>query len=187
MQPETSRHNIMPKFLDYQRGIVTKNFGLLSCLSRVAECNFKRKLRFKTSRSSHRCSNANAKFQFFLRNTTGNCSFDAYRQLILHITIHTRTCHIIRLSKFQKERRNENQKSMTQNYLKIEKFRVIMKKEEHLQNLYLQLRSITAKFLSRQKYYIETLQAMEILLLKVLCEEDFGHELQQYLHFLAMS
>ena len=33
------------------------------------------------------------------------------------------------------------------------------------------------KILSQQKYYIETLQAMDILLLKALCEEDFGHEL----------
>ena len=62
-----------------------------------------------------------------------------------------------------------------------------MGEEKLLQNLYLQLRSTTTKFLSQQKYYIETLQAMEILLLKALREEDFGHELQQYLRFLAMS
>ena len=42
---------------------------------------------------------------------------------------------------------------------------------------YLQLRSTTIKFLSQQKCYIEILQAMEILLLKALCEEDFGYEL----------
>ena len=52
-----------------------------------------------------------------------------------------------------------------------------MRKEKLLLNLYLQLRSTTTKFLSQQKYYIETLQAMEILLLKALREEDFGHEL----------
>ena len=66
---------------------------------------------------------------------------------------------------------------MTQNHLKKEKFRVIMRKKKLLLNLYLQLRSTTTKFLSQQKYYIETLQAMEILLLKALREEDFGHEL----------
>ena len=60
---------------------------------------------------------------------------------------------------------------------KKEKFWVIMGEEKLLQNLYLQLRSTTTKFLSQQKYYIETLQAMEILLLKALREEDFGHEL----------
>ena len=52
-----------------------------------------------------------------------------------------------------------------------------MGKEKLLQNLYLQLRSTTTKFLFQQKYYIETLQGMEILLLKALREEDFGHEL----------
>ena len=31
--------------------------------------------------------------------------------------------------------------------------------------------------LSHQKYYIATIQVMEIMLLKALCEEDFGHEL----------
>ena len=31
----------------------------------------------------------------------------------------------------------------------------------------------------QQKDYIETLQTMEILLLKMLLEEHFGHELQQ--------
>ena len=60
-------------------------------------------------------------------------------------------------------------------------------KKGEAQNVYLQLRSTTTKFLSQQKYYIETLQAMEILLLKALREEDFGHELEQYLRFLAMS
>ena len=44
--------------------------------------------------------------------------------------------------------------------------------------LYLQFRSgTTTKLLSQQKYYIETLQAIEILLSKALREEDFGHEL----------
>ena len=37
--------------------------------------------------------------------------------------------------------------------------------------------SATTKFLSQHKYYIRTLQAMEILLLKALRKEDFGHEL----------
>ena len=40
----------------------------------------------------------------------------------------------------------------------------------------IQLRSTTTKFLSQQKYYTETLQAMQMLL-KALREEDFGHEL----------
>ena len=40
----------------------------------------------------------------------------------------------------------------------------------------MQSRSTTTKFLSQQKYYIETFQAMEILHLKALREEDFGHE-----------
>ena len=40
----------------------------------------------------------------------------------------------------------------------------------------MQLRSTTIKFLSKQKYYTETLQAMQMLL-KALREEDFGHEL----------
>ena len=66
---------------------------------------------------------------------------------------------------------------MTQNHLKKETFWVIMRKEKLLKNLHLQLRNTTTKFLSQQKYYTETLQAMEILLLKVLCEEDFGHQL----------
>ena len=52
-----------------------------------------------------------------------------------------------------------------------------MRKEKILWNLYLQLRSTTARILSQQKYYFETLQAMEFLLLKAFCEEDFGHEL----------
>ena len=43
------------------------------------------------------------------------------------------------------------------------------------------------RFLSQHKDYIGTLQGMEILLLKVLHEEYFGHELSQYLCFLAMS
>ena len=37
----------------------------------------------------------------------------------------------------------------------------------------------------KQKDYIETLQTMEILLLKALCEEDFGHELQQMPSFFS--
>ena len=44
--------------------------------------------------------------------------------------------------------------------------------------LYLQLRSsIATKLLSQQKYYIETLHVIELLLLKALREEDFGEEL----------
>ena len=37
----------------------------------------------------------------------------------------------------------------------------------------------------QQKDYIETLQAMERLLLKVYREEDFGHELQQMSSFFS--
>ena len=59
--------------------------------------------------------------------------------------------------------------------------------------MYLQLRNTTVKFYIKQfdivvncirdrfqqKDYIETLQTMEMLLLKVFREEDFGHEIQQ--------
>ena len=72
-----------------------------------------------------------------------------------------------------------------------------MRKEKLLQNLYLQLRNTTVKFYIKQfdivvncirdrfqqKDYIETYQTMEMLLLKVLREEDFGHELQQIFVF----
>ena len=68
----------------------------LSCLSRVAGCSFKGKSRFKSSKSSHRMSNANAKFQFLFWNTTGNFSFEAW-QLILYFTIHTHV-HVIQSS-----------------------------------------------------------------------------------------
>ena len=37
----------------------------------------------------------------------------------------------------------------------------------------------------QQKEYIEALQTMEILLLKVLREEGFGHELQQMPSFIT--
>ena len=37
----------------------------------------------------------------------------------------------------------------------------------------------------QQKGYIETLQTMEILLLKALRKEDFGHELQQMSSFFS--
>ena len=37
----------------------------------------------------------------------------------------------------------------------------------------------------QQKDYIETLQTMEILLLKAFCEEVFGHELQQMSSFFS--
>ena len=43
--------------------------------------------------------------------------------------------------------------------------------------MYLQLRSTTDKIFIQQKYYFETLQTMEILLLKALREEDFDPEL----------
>ena len=66
---------------------------------------------------------------------------------------------------------------MTQNYDKTENLRIILRKEKLLLNLYLQLRSTTAKSFIQQKYYFETLQTMEILLLKALREEDFGPEL----------
>ena len=36
-----------------------------------------------------------------------------------------------------------------------------------------------------QKGFVETLQTMEILLLKVLRKEDFGHELQQMSSFYS--
>ena len=67
------------------------------------ECNFNKNTRFMSSRSSCKVSNANAKFQFIFWNTTGNFSFEAYRQLVLHFTIytHTCTCHI-KPSKLQK-------------------------------------------------------------------------------------
>ena len=52
-----------------------------------------------------------------------------------------------------------------------------MRKEKPLQNFYPQLRSTTTNFLSQQKYYIETLQAIKVIVLKALYEEDFGHEL----------
>ena len=188
----------MPKLLYCQRSIVTKHFRKLSCLSRVVGYIFKEKSRFKNSKSSHRCSNANAKFQFqiqlgvlVLRNTDNSSP--------LYDT-HTCTYHVIKPIKSQKylfphcnawekllvsgcflkrlERQNENYKSMTQNHLKEKKkFRVIMKEEKLLQNLYLRSRSTTTTFLSQQNCYIETLQAIEILLLKALREEDFGHEL----------
>ena len=50
------------------------------------------------------------------------------------------------------------------------------KGEAHVGFLSTLVMSTTTKFLSQQKYYIETLQAMEILLLKALGEKDFGHE-----------
>ena len=67
-----------------------------------------------------------------------------------------------------------------------------MRKEKFAQNLYLQLRNTTVKFCIKQfdmnvycirdrfqqKDYLETLQTMEMLLLKVFREENFGHELQ---------
>ena len=37
----------------------------------------------------------------------------------------------------------------------------------------------------QQKYNIETLQTMETLLLKLLRQEDFGHELQQMPSFFS--
>ena len=39
----------------------------------------------------------------------------------------------------------------------------------------------------QQKDYNETLQTMEILLLKALREEEFGHELRQMTSFLAVT
>ena len=67
------------------------------------ECNFKKNTRFTSLRSSCKVLNANVKFQFIFWNTTGNFSFEAYRQLLLHLTIytHTCTCHI-KPSKLQK-------------------------------------------------------------------------------------
>ena len=39
----------------------------------------------------------------------------------------------------------------------------------------------------QKKDYIETIQAIEILLLKALPEETFGHELQQISSFLSTN
>ena len=72
------------------------------------------------------------------------------------------------------------QVAMTQNCLKKEMLRVIMRKEKLLYNLYLQLRSTTAKFLFHQKYYIETLQAMEIQLLKRCVKKIFSSDLDKF-------
>ena len=61
------------------------------------------------------------------------------------------------------------------------------------------MRSTTAKFFYQaidmvvncirnrfqQKDNIETFQSMEILLLKALCEEEFGHELQKMSSFFS--
>ena len=58
-------------------------------------CNCNKNSRFKSSQSSCKVSNANAKFQFIFKNTTGNFSFETYRQLILHFfMIHT-PAHVI--------------------------------------------------------------------------------------------
>ena len=64
---------------------------------------------------------------------------------------------------------------------------VILKSTVNCKNMFFIIRSTTTRFLSQHKDYIGTLQGMEILLLKVLHEEYFGHELSQYLCFLAMS
>ena len=75
---------------------------LLSCLSRVAGCSFEGKSRFKSSKSSYRYSNPNAKFQFHFWNKTGSFSFEAYQATyFLLYNTHTCTCHIIKLSKLQ--------------------------------------------------------------------------------------
>ena len=63
-------------------------FSIMTCLSRDRGWNFKGKSRFNSSRSSHRCSNGNTKFQFLFWNATGSFSFKVYRQLILCFTIH---------------------------------------------------------------------------------------------------
>ena len=90
-------------------------------------------------------------------------------------------------------------KKITLNYLEKEKFQDIMRKKKLLQNLYLNLRNTTTNFFYQaidmvvncirnrfqQKGYIETLQTMEILLLKALRKEDFGHELQQMSSFFS--
>ena len=64
MQQETLVIQCYVQIVGPSRGIVTKNFRYSSCLLRVAGWNFKEKSRFKCSKSSHRCSNANAKFRF---------------------------------------------------------------------------------------------------------------------------
>ena len=71
-----------------------------------------------------------------------------------------------------------------------------MRKKKLLWNLYLKLKNTTAIFYQaieivvncisnrfRQNDLIETLQTFEILLLKALRAEDFGHELQQMSSF----
>ena len=83
-------------------------------------------------------------------------------------------------------------KKMTPNYLEKEQLRVIMRKKKLLQNLHLKLRNTATIFYQaiwivvkrirnrfQQKDHIETLETIEMLLLKALHEEDFGHELQQ--------
>ena len=81
-------------------------------------------------------------------------------------------------------------KKMTPSYLEKEKFWVLVRKKKLLQNLHLKLKNTTNIFYQaieravnckrfQQKDLIGNLQTMELLLLKALREEDFGHELQQ--------
>ena len=72
---------------------------------------------------------------------------------------------------------------MTQNYLQKEKFRVFIRKENFYEATDMVANCILNRF--QQKDYIETLQTMEILLLKAFCEEVFGHELQQMSSFFS--
>ena len=72
-----------------------------------------------------------------------------------------------------------------------------MRKKKLLQNLYLKLRNTTLFYQAieivvncildrfQQKDHIENLQKMKILLLKALCDEDFGHDLQQMFQFFS--
>ena len=61
-------HKIVPKLLDYQRGIITKYFRWLGCFLIVAGSILTVKSRFKCLRSSQRWSNENWKFWFLFCN-----------------------------------------------------------------------------------------------------------------------
>ena len=69
---------------------------------------------------------------------------------------------------------------------------VVANKENLLLNVYLEFRNTSSNFLSsncmvvncicntfQQKAYSENLQTMKIMLLKALCDEDFGRKFQQ--------
>ena len=89
-------------------------------------------------------------------------------------------------------------KKMISNHVEKEKFRVIMRKKKLLKNLHLNLKNTISIFFQaieiivncihsrfQQKDHIQSLQKMEILLLKVLRDKDFDHELQQRFSFFS--